>query len=91
MAETVVLTVEGMTCQGCAHSLASSLKRERGVLDVRVDWRSGRVVVTYDPQKTGPERILASPAFQGPFRARLEGDQGRRDDGHGARQGQEIL
>lgn len=72
MAETIVLTVEGMTCQGCAQSLASSLKRQRGVLEVRVDWRSGRAAVTYDPEQTGAERILASPAFQGPFRARRE-------------------
>lgn len=71
MAETIVLAVEGMTCQGCAQSLASSLKRQRGVLDVRVEWQSGRAVVVYDPELTGPEDIVASPTFQGPFRARL--------------------
>jgi hypothetical protein len=39
---------------------------------VQVDWRAGRVTVTYDPALTDPERILASQAFQGPFRARRE-------------------
>jgi copper chaperone CopZ len=72
MAKTISLHVEGMTCQGCAHSLTAYLKRERGVLDVQVDWRAGRAVVTYDPALTGPKRILASQAFQGPFRARRE-------------------
>jgi len=72
MAETLTLHVEGMTCQGCAQSLAASLKRQRGVLEVQVDWRSGRAVVTYDPEQAGPERVLASPVFQGPFRARVE-------------------
>ncbi len=72
MVESISLRVEGMTCQGCANSLAAYLKRERGVLDVEVDWRAGRAVVTYDPALTGPERILDSQPFQGPFRARPE-------------------
>ncbi len=72
MAQTLSLRVQGMTCQGCAQSLMAHLKREQGVLAVQVDWRAGRAVVTYDPELTGPERILASRAFQGTFRAQAE-------------------
>ena len=45
-AHTVVLTVAGMTCTGCASSVGRVLSRVPGVTDAQVDLASGRATVT---------------------------------------------
>ena len=73
---TMVLRVSGMTCEGCAQTVARHLKEDPGVIAVEVDWRAGRVLVAYDPALTGPERVLANPVFGLSYRASVESDQG---------------
>jgi copper chaperone CopZ len=69
---TVVFKVHGMTCEGCARTVASHLKKDPGVIQAVVDWRQGKAVVTYDPALTSPERLLAMPVFGLAYRATVE-------------------
>lgn len=43
--ETVVLSISGMTCGGCANTLARILSRVPGVTDAKVDLASGCATV----------------------------------------------
>lgn len=58
MAETAHLTVEGMTCGGCAKSVTSALEAVAGVQSARVDLEGGAVSVAYDPAQTKPEAFV---------------------------------
>lgn len=42
------LTVQGMTCGGCAKSVERALGELSGVSSVAVDWQAGQVVVAHD-------------------------------------------
>jgi mercuric transport protein len=48
---TVTLRVKGMTCGGCATSVAQALKSTEGVEDAQVSYERGIAVVKYDDQK----------------------------------------
>lgn len=74
MAEkSVLLKIEGMTCDGCAETVKRYLKQAEGVTNVSVDWGSGRGEVDFDPTRTDEEQILMSRAFRRQYRAsRLE-------------------
>lgn len=43
-----VFTVDGITCQNCVQHVTHVLKKLRGVEDVTVELRSGKVKVRYD-------------------------------------------
>lgn len=74
MAElTVALEIQGMTCKGCAQSIEESLRQHAGVTDVQVDWCCGVGIVAFDGGETDQERIVASPVFQGQYRAKIMG------------------
>lgn len=45
---TSTYTVKGMTCGHCVNSVTSELSSVAGVSDVRVDLRTGHVMVTGD-------------------------------------------
>lgn len=47
------LTVEGMTCGGCARRVESLLSRTAGVQEARVDLAARRVSVGVDPMVCG--------------------------------------
>lgn len=55
-----VLSIEGMTCGGCALSVKSVVKKIDGVRDAKVDWKKGRAVVTFDPDRVTAEQIAAT-------------------------------
>ena len=69
--ETVVLQIEGMTCDGCAQGITHSLKRAKGIKRVKIDWRAGLGKVAFDPVETDQQEILENRAFAGHYRARL--------------------
>ncbi len=66
---SVKLGIKGMTCQGCADTISRYLKREKGVLEVAIQWQKGTGEVTFDPELTAGENILASKAFRGHYSA----------------------
>lgn len=42
------LTVQGMTCGGCAKSVERAINELTGISSVAVDWQAGQVVVSHD-------------------------------------------
>lgn len=63
------LTIEGMTCDGCAETVQRALEREEGVEGAAVLWESGTAEIAYDPAATDEERILESRIFRRQYRA----------------------
>ena len=45
---TTTITVEGMTCAGCANSVRAELTHIPGVVDVEVDITNGTVTIVSD-------------------------------------------
>jgi copper chaperone CopZ len=67
--QTLILKIEGMTCDGCADTVQRYLKQLDGVHDAAIDWQSGRGEVVFDPAKTDAAEILESRAFRRQYRA----------------------
>lgn len=70
-ARSVLLEIEGMTCDGCAQTIKHNLKQDEGVKGVRIDWRSGIAEVSFDPSLTDEEKVLENRVFQRQYKARL--------------------
>ena len=51
------LTVEGMTCGGCARRVESMLSKTAGVQEARVDLASRTVSVRWDPKQTSLQSV----------------------------------
>ena len=47
--EELVLRVDGMSCPMCAGNLTSKFGDEEGVLEPDIDWKSGDVIIDWDP------------------------------------------
>ena len=52
---TVVLQIEGMTCQSCVKTIESCFSSKNGVKEISVSLADKQAVVIYDPKKTNPE------------------------------------
>jgi copper chaperone len=57
MAETLQLTVTGMTCGGCENAVKFSLKQIKGVEEVAASFKQNVVNVTFDEKSVTPEVI----------------------------------
>ena len=55
--EKKTFEVEGMTCQGCVHSVETKLGKIDGVEKYKVDLDNGEAVVEYNPDKVNSEKI----------------------------------
>lgn len=55
--KTISFSVEGMSCEGCASRIKSTLGRIVGVRDVQVDVAAKRVRVNFSPDASGAERF----------------------------------
>ncbi len=67
---TMLLRIEGMTCDGCSQSIEQALAREEGVSEARVAWREGVAELTYDTALTDEERVLSNRIFKRQYRAK---------------------
>ena len=56
-AQTLNLTVQGMTCGNCARSVERKLAATPGVKKASVDLQSTRATVEYDPELVKPEAL----------------------------------
>src|SRR3979490_3182893 len=69
--ETIEIATEGEDCDECVRKLRGPLMKIPGVLDVRVDSKRERVIVTFDARKTHPpdlhDAILRSGYQPAPF------------------------
>ena len=57
MAERRVLTVNGMTCDGCERRITSALGDVSGVEEASADHEAGTVKVKVDPTVAGSEAV----------------------------------
>jgi copper chaperone CopZ len=71
MERSVLLEIEGMTCDGCAQTIERALKRDQGVREVRTDWQAGIAEVRFNPEARDVRTILGNRVFQRQYRARL--------------------
>lgn len=62
---TTTLVVKGMTCGGCVAAVKVQLRKTEGVTAFDVSLDKGEAVVTFDPDKTTPEKIAASVSKTG--------------------------
>ncbi|MEE8421386.1 MAG: cation transporter, partial [Dehalococcoidia bacterium] len=69
MTAKLLLSVTGMTCDGCAQTVQSALEREEGVEGAAVSWEPGTAEIAYDPATIDEERILGSRIFRRQYRA----------------------
>jgi mercuric ion binding protein len=63
--KTVTLDVKNMTCAICPITVKKSLEKVSGVSAVNVDFAKKTAVVTYDPDKTGPEVLTRATTEAG--------------------------
>lgn len=55
--ELVVTTNPPMSCQNCENKIKGNIRFEKGVKNIETNIPDQRVTVTYDAEKTNPEKI----------------------------------
>lgn len=55
--ELIVTTTPPMSCQNCENKIKGNLRFEKGVKNIETNLADQRVTVTYDADKTNPEKI----------------------------------
>ena len=61
----ISLTVDGMSCSHCENSIKKAVGALDGVDSVKVDLKSKKVSVEYDPGKVSPDIIVETIEDQG--------------------------
>ncbi len=72
MADTIELTVTGMTCHHCEARVVKALKALAGVTDAQADHGANLCTVTYDPTQVEPAAMVAAVTAAG-YTAALPG------------------
>jgi mercuric ion binding protein len=49
-----------MTCDGCANGLQAGLAKENGVSNVKVDFKTKRATLNYNPTVTNTKKLEAA-------------------------------
>ncbi len=68
--KTAIYAVSGMTCDGCASGLQAGLAKEKGVGSVKVDLKTKKATLLFDPKQTDAKKLEAAFARKG-FPAKL--------------------
>jgi mercuric ion binding protein len=68
--KTAVYAVSQMECDGCAKGLAAGLSKEKGVSAVKVDFKTKRATLRFDPKQTDSKKLEAAFSRKG-FPAKL--------------------
>ena len=55
--KTIVIAVDGMTCEACASHIGVALKRIKGVYSAKASYQGKNVTVVYNPTQVTIERI----------------------------------
>jgi len=55
--KTVIIAVEGMTCEGCATQINEELKKLKGVISAEASYKNKNVKVVYNPKLVNLEQI----------------------------------
>lgn len=75
MRKTFQLTIEGMTCNGCAERIREELKKEAGIIGAEVSLKQGTALVQFNRELTTVDKILNSDVFNKTYR--VKGSKGR--------------
>ncbi|ABM94625.1 MULTISPECIES: mercury resistance system periplasmic binding protein MerP [Methylibium] len=62
---TVTLDVTKMDCAVCPITVRKALEKVPGVENAKVDFKSKRAIVAFDPAKTSPEALARATADAG--------------------------
>ena len=68
--KTAVYAVSGMTCEGCSKGLQAGLTKEKGVSEAKVDLKTKKATLRFDPKQTDAKKLEAAFARKG-FPAKL--------------------
>jgi len=55
--KTLIIEVEGMTCEGCASHIDETLKKLKGVISAKASYKDKNVKVVYNPNQITLEKI----------------------------------
>lgn len=55
--KTIIIEVEGMTCEGCASHIDETLKKLKGVISAKASYKDKNVKVVYNPNQITLEKI----------------------------------
>lgn len=58
--KTLVATIDGMHCEGCAETIKALLKMEPGVRTSTVSFKERSARILFDPSATSKERLIAA-------------------------------
>jgi copper chaperone CopZ len=58
--KTLVVTIEGMHCDGCAETIKALLEVEAGVKASTVSFKEGSARVLYDPAVVDEKKLVAA-------------------------------
>jgi len=58
--KTLVVTIEGMHCDGCAETIKALLAVEAGVKAATVSFQEGHARVLYDPVVVDEKKLVAA-------------------------------
>lgn len=58
--KTLVMTIEGMHCEGCSETIKALLNMETGVQAATVSFKDGTARILFDPASVREERLIAS-------------------------------
>ncbi|MBL4578268.1 MAG: cation transporter [Flavobacteriales bacterium] len=72
--KTVTLKITGMTCSGCANHVSIALSKVEGIISEDVSYPGDRNTITYDPDKTSEQDIIAAIEKTG-YRAQVIADK----------------
>lgn len=67
---TALLNIKGMTCDGCASQVKSTLSSVSGVKECQVDWKSGKAEVKFEGNEAKAQELVAALKST-PFQASL--------------------
>lgn len=65
MADTLNLTVTGMTCSHCEARVVKALKALAGVSNAKADHSANLCTVTFDPTQVAPTELVATVTASG--------------------------
>jgi len=89
MERMTVLDVQGMTCQSCVKNIETNIRKEPGVIAIKVLLESNEAHITYSPTETSPP-ILAEKIDDMGFPAKIK-DVSPTSDGTGISSLTEIV
>ena len=58
--EQVTFTIDGMHCNMCSANLQRGLSETEGVIKAKVSFEEKSAQISYDPEKTDPDRLVAA-------------------------------